>query len=255
MCASQARCPGCAARSRTDRPAHRPREALSRTARAPRWRSRRAAWRQHRNGRAFHDPDWRERAGCRFRHWPVPMTSAPRKPFARDSGRAARAPPGRRASLGSPALPPRARAEPYAPRRRELKVAELRSAPVIGTHPEPGKHTVRNARAPGAIKRKGVPQDEPKLFIEGLAQEPPGTMQPGLHGCGRDVEVRCGLLDAQPFDVTHDEDEAEGVWQLVDGVFKQTANLRPRRRRLWIRCDAHPGKHDHVRVSLMSSLI
>src|SRR5262245_30706624 len=87
------------------------------------------------------------------------------------------------------------------------------------------EHHIGNTRATCAIEGEAVLEGRRKLLIESPAQQVTGAMQARFDRLLPQAEEGCRFFDAHLFDHPHYEDRAEGVRQLVDGPFHQSADF------------------------------
>jgi hypothetical protein len=87
------------------------------------------------------------------------------------------------------------------------------------------EYQVGDTRAPCAIEGETVLKGRRKLHIEGLAKQMARPVQASLDRFLPQSEEGCRFLDAHLFDKSHHEYHTEGVRQLVDCSFHQSANF------------------------------
>src|SRR5262249_13477259 len=107
-----------------------------------------------------------------------------------------------------------------------------------------------HSHAAHAIERECIRKGGGELFVEGLAQQTPGPVQSGLHRCLRQLEEIGGFLNAQFFNFTHDEDDAEYLRKIVDGAVNEATNLSLSDGALWVAIRGYQRERNNMRFIL-----
>jgi hypothetical protein len=96
------------------------------------------------------------------------------------------------------------------------------------------KYGLHNAIAPGQVKRKSLGRHDTRTLAEIFPQHMPRPVKSGLDCFLSDIQARCSLCPANPFDGAEHEDQSITVRERGDRALKRRPQLAVVRLPLWI---------------------